>query len=899
MGYCHAAIMCNNGRSGAPTPKEFTMAQANTETSSNSKPAQPREVLAQLVRAAARGAGEGLGGMVTRLVTVLLDLTTAGDDAQAAYRRTRAGNLLKSNSYAFIHLAGEALARALDAAADELAPATRPGADLDSLSLVPIEVMDSKVAFGALCRPFEIAHSEVLASLCVRLGLLLGRDILRPSQNPLRPEVFLTAIHEAWCAFEPDAGSHDLLLPLLTPDHFLDLGTLFEAADKELRARNKQARERFHISKTTDTTRTKRAGMDAALAQQLRHLLGGADSDPSVCLIPELPNMPQGGGWRPSSALGFGVAAPVVVQDKATTPAQPTALVAPAAASSQPENPLPAGAPHYVSSGQGAGAVAQHGIPAGVQLVQAGGAIPVQPGAVAAPGLVLQLAPGSVMPAPGFVAAPGTGHLQAAPGIVAGALPTAAAAPASLLDLLASLQLAQPAMPGTDAPDAANAAQAGAALQAGAHSDAQPGAQLDAQGGAHQVFYLPRLKQSLPQGSLSRGEEHTLDLLARIFETVLLDDNIPQETRELIRFLQVPVLKAALLDQSFFFEEMHPARRMIDLLSRMGWEQRQAPDDPVLQAMRRGVDRIGRVPDAEPQAFAEAVAEVEAQLAAEERAAEAAIARPIAHATKLEKQTVATRSARQAVQMRLGDGELIATVSAFLEQRWVDVLTFAYMIDEERPGAVDNATHTMDELIWTVKPKATQEQRKALIAKLPPLLTTLNKWLDAIKWQDADRLQFFAELAKCHLQIVRAPIELSPERQLELAVEAAQQDALRRIAQEQAAAAQEAQLQEASTPKDDAVLTVDELERGMRLEFKERDGSVRKVKLAWVSPLRTLFIFSGAARQESFSLPAEKLVEAVRSGSIRVLTVEGVVGRVLTEAMQEAVNDPAPQRAVG
>ena len=85
----------------------------------------------------------------------------------------------------------------------------------------------------------------------------------------------------------------------------------------------------------------------------------------------------------------------------------------------------------------------------------------------------------------------------------------------------------------------------------------------------------------------------------------------------------------------------------------------------------------------------------------------------------------------------------------------------------------------------------------------------------------------------------------------------------------------------------------------MRLEFRERDGSVRKVKLAWVSPLRTLFIFSGAARQESFSLAAEKLVEAVRCGSIRVLAVEGVVGRVLTEAMQEAVNDPGPKRAAG
>lgn len=875
--------MCNNGRDGACLPKDFTMAHASIETSSTpALPAPPREVLQALVRTAARGAGEQLGGLVNRLVAVLLDMTTAGVDAQLVYRRTRAGNLLKSNAYAFIHLAGQALERALDQAAAELAPSSRPDAGLANLSLVPLEVMDTRVAFGALCRPFEIAHSEVLASLCVRLGLLLGRDVLRPNQNPLRPEVFLGAIHEAWCEFEPDTGSHELLLPLLRPDVFLDLGELLEAADKELRARSKQARERFHIRKTDDAAaaRARRSGMDAALAQQLRKLLGGADSGPSVPLVPELPHMPQGSGWRPSAAAGFAMAASDAVaagaagQPAATLgppagaqscaaaaphalagPAVPGAVVQPMALLKAPAVPAAPGAswsgvPLSAATGQG-------GAPAGV--VAAGDAGTNAAGTMPASGVVAPAAGA----APGFVFAGGVQGAQA--GTAAG---TGSPGTASLLDLLASIPLPSAAMP---APAPAGAAGAGASVS------------------PHQVFYLPRLKQSLPQGSLSRGEENTLDLLSRIFETVLLDESIPAETRELIRFLQVPVLKAALLDQSFFFEEMHPARRMIDLLSRMGWEQRKGADDPVVQAMRRGVDRIGREPGAEPQAFAAAVADVEAQLAAEDKAAEEAIAQPIARATRLEKQTVAARSARQAVRVRLGDGELVALVSAFLERRWVEVLTFAYLIEEERPGAVDNATRAMDDLIWTVKPKATQEQRRALIARLPPLLTTLNKWLDAIKWQDADRLQFFAELAECHLQIVRAPLELSPERQLELAVQAAQQDALRRIAQEQAAAAQEE-----APGKDDAATRVDELERGMRLEFADPDGSVRKVKLAWVSPRRTLFIFSTGPRQEAFSLPAEKLVDAFRSGSVSVVALEGVVGRVLTEAMREAVNDPAP-----
>ncbi|HBZ05174.1 MAG TPA: hypothetical protein DEP03_01945, partial [Massilia sp.] len=97
---------------------------------------------------------------------------------------------------------------------------------------------------------------------------------------------------------------------------------------------------------------------------------------------------------------------------------------------------------------------------------------------------------------------------------------------------------------------------------------------------------------------------------------------------------------------------------------------------------------------------------------------------------------------------------------------------------------------------------------------------------------------------------------------------------------------------------DEAAARVDDLERGMRLEFAEPDGSVRKVKLAWVSPRRTLFIFSTGPRQEAFSLPAEKLVEAFRSGSVTLVAMEGVVGRVLTEALREAVNDPAPLSAL-
>ncbi len=727
---------------------------------------------------------EQLTAMTARMAAALGDLTRHTGDPQDVQRRVKAARLLKDNAYAFFHLASGAIALAVRRELDRLAPQAAPTRmAAASLDLVPLEEIDNRLALGALARPFDIQYADPLATLAVRLGMLLGRGVLRADSNPFRPDVFLGAIEEAWREFEPEADAHGLVQPLLRPDIVFDLAPLFDALVAALRKEGQPGSvDAYRIQKTDDAAAAKaaRAGQRAALAEQLRKLFGDDGGEDGVPLIPDLPTLPSsGGGWRPS---GAGVFAATPAEEPAPQPA--AGFAAPSGAAVQP-------APGFAQ------ATAQAGWPAAVQgmLAQSGGTAP-------------------------------------------------------LLDLLARIE---------------------PALAEGTAAAATP----------HNVFYLPRLKQSLPQGSLPRRDERTLDLLSRVFETVLLDDSIPPRTRDLLQLLQVPVLKAALLDKNFFFEQDHPARRLVDLMSRVGWEQRADADDPLFQTMRRSVERVG---EAQPEAFASAVAELEAGIAADESAQEAALAAPVASALKREKHEVAARQARDAVALRVQAGDVDEVVSGFLEQRWTTVLTFAWTIEDARPGAVDNATRAMDDLIWSVKPKATPEQRKALIARLPRLLQTLNKWLDAIKWQDAERLQFFARLAEYHAAIVRAPIEMSPERQLELAAQAAQQDALRKVEMEHAAAEQAA-------ARAAEVSAVDGLERGMWLEFRTGDGA-RKVKLAWVSPLRTLFIFSGAGRREAFSLPADKLAAVLSDGGARVLAIDGVVGQVLSDAMaQGAVND--------
>jgi len=929
------------------------MLPENPTSSAPKKAVTPRHALLEnLISLVNKHISDQFNELCTKWAGSLVDADEAVD-VKTLQARLRAGNRLRTDHYAFLGLFAKQLENDLRIEITQLAPGQKaPVLKIaESLSLVSMEEMDTKVTLSTFSKAFEVKYSDGLATLNVRLAFLLDREILRINQNPFRPEVFLGAFQQAWIDFIKDEEANELVKPFLRPEEFFDFGAMLEELSTALERKGvgpgsvEKHKTRRADSHDASQAPSRKKNQQAALAEQLRQFFSGASDAPGGAATPtgfeqlgdldlSLPTMSVTPGLYGTPAHTADSAAPAV--HGGTTPIAAPAQAMPAGAGMMPGVVAGPGAP-MMAGVQGTPAVGGMVIPAGG--VVAGGGLPIMSGVGAGvPGMAVQggiaAAPGVPMAAgtamagmplasggvpggmlsgvavpgvPGGVAVPAGGWAQGpAQGFHGGANNEAAQrasllnAKEPLMNFLAQLQrgvpsgavfagaesgaMAAPGMPIGLAPGFATGP-----VQAGGGAIPAPGFAVGG-GSMGNVFLLPQIKEQAPAGSLTRADEGTIDLLSAVFESVFRDESISPEIRNLIRFLQIPVLKAALVDKNFFFQEAHPARRMIDLLSRMGWENRKDPDDPLYKAMQRSVERVSEDHEEEMTVFTEAVNELEASIKAEEAAAAAAMAEPIAKALKQEKMSVAAKSAKDAVALRIGTGEVVAIVEAFLENKWVSVLTIAYSVDAEKPGAVNNATQTMDDLIWSVRPKITQDERKKLIGKLPTLLSTLNKWLDVIKWQDADRLQFFAELAECHASIVRAPIEMSPERQVELAMEVAKKDAERRM---QLQAVAEVKAEEAPPPDDDAAIEVDSLARGMWLEFDQADGSQRKVKLAWISPLKTLYIFSTTGRQEAFSITGEAMAEQFRKGTVRLIRTEGVVAAALSVAMGgvAAVND--------
>jgi hypothetical protein len=393
---------------------------------------------------------------------------------------------------------------------------------------------------------------------------------------------------------------------------------------------------------------------------------------------------------------------------------------------------------------------------------------------------------------------------------------------------------------------------------------------------------LRKVKDNVPAGSLTQIDENTIELLAKIFDFVFLDQNIPDDMKKLFGQLQIPMLKAALLDKKFFVMEDHPARILMDKLAKssMAWDQRRGHEDPLYKMISQIVTRVQKEFTEQMDLFSDVTSNLEAFLSEEEKNLQSVLAEPIAEALRQEKMKQARDAAEYDVGLRIDTGEVAGFVEVFLETQWTRILTLAHSVEEEKPDVLVKALKVMDELIWSCKPKTSPEQRKELISKLPSILSLVNAWLNAIKWNEPERVVFFSNLAERHAALVRNQAEMTPRQQVEIAVNIAQKASERRMAKDAR--------KEEEKERDEFVKIVEELDTGTWVNFARNNGDQVRFKLTWISPRRTRFIFTNRQGRDPFSFTAEELAQTLRGGSASVVPLQSVIDRALNAAFEEA-----------
>lgn len=409
--------------------------------------------------------------------------------------------------------------------------------------------------------------------------------------------------------------------------------------------------------------------------------------------------------------------------------------------------------------------------------------------------------------------------------------------------------------------------------------------QLEASGESTEIpksaTTLRQVKKQVPPGTLTEIDENTIELLAKIFDYVFLEQSIPPDMKRLIGQLQIPLLKAALIDKKFFIKDDHPARRLIDTLAKFSasLDQQKGQEDPLYKMIEQIVLRVQKEFDQQIDLFSDVVSNLESYLAEEEKSSESALAEPIAEALRQERMRQAQEAAENDIALRIETGEVAGFVETFLETQWTRILTLAHSVEEQKPEVLAKAIKVMDDLIWSIKPKNSPEQRKELINKLPSILALVNAWLNAIKWNDPERVVFFSSLAERHAAIVRIQAELSSRHQVEIAVNIAQKASEHRMTKRSR--------EERQKKRDQFTQMVDNIHQGVWVEFARNNGTAATFKLTWISPQRTRFIFTNRQGQNPFSFTADELAQTLRDRKASMVPMESVIDRALSAALDD------------
>jgi hypothetical protein len=267
------------------------------------------------------------------------------------------------------------------------------------------------------------------------------------------------------------------------------------------------------------------------------------------------------------------------------------------------------------------------------------------------------------------------------------------------------------------------------------------------------------LKQSLQNNehkeAINQNDDDMIDVIGMLFDFILDDDNLVDSVKSLLSRLQIPIIKMALQDKSFFRNKSHPARKLLNELANAGLgvtDNVTAQDNPLYLKLENLVNRISneKTQNIDINFFEELLDNLHRFLSEFNQGR---------RGKGKQRKTPSKDAALQLISTELSSRThgiaLPENIHLLLEKIWKDVMTDIFFHDGMESDEWDMAMTFVDTLIWSVNPKTDPQSQKQLVRVIPGILNALNTGLDRIQYPKNLREQVLQDLQTCHLACMK------------------------------------------------------------------------------------------------------------------------------------------------
>jgi hypothetical protein len=399
-----------------------------------------------------------------------------------------------------------------------------------------------------------------------------------------------------------------------------------------------------------------------------------------------------------------------------------------------------------------------------------------------------------------------------------------------------------------------------------------------------------QLEQLLTRVSVKSGkfrvvgvsDEDVINLIAMLFEFILDDRNLPPSLRALIGRLQIPMLKVAVIDKSFFSRGSHPARRLLNEIASaaLGWGGRDDYQrDSLYVRVEQIVQRLLNDFVDDPAIFSELLVDFLAFTSDERRRSELLEQRTRDAEEGRARAELARQRVQQELNQRLLGKVLPEVVVRLLQEAWSKVLLLTCLKHGDESLEWQAGLTAMDDLIWSVELHEEPEARQRLLDLVPGLLKSLREGLTSAAFDPFATSEFFSQLEALHVQAFqhfsRLQDEASADGSPATDGEAADGPSMIQVVEEIVLIAPGEQLFSEPVqrlPEDDAGLAqVDKLRLGGWVEIQEDEEHKLRCKLASIVEPSGRYVFVNRTGMKVLEKTRMGLAMEFRRGTIRLL----------------------------
>ena len=378
---------------------------------------------------------------------------------------------------------------------------------------------------------------------------------------------------------------------------------------------------------------------------------------------------------------------------------------------------------------------------------------------------------------------------------------------------------------------------------------------------------IPHIRAAIAGHITNPADGITMDVIALLFDYVFGDKSISESAREIFARLQVPIVKAALLDRTFFSDRRHPARLFLDHLADAAIGTTNHEDyRTAFVAMAQGViDDLCANFDIDVSIFAKADARLLEFVELDRTRSIATVSDDVAAVRATEEREADRAQIIAIVRDRLLGLTIPFEVRSFVETVWVDYLTALREAHGEESEPQSAALQTLGDLLWSIEVKERTGQKARLTKLVPPLIGALRKGCAAQNVAPERVKAFLDTIFDLHMAAIKPKDEAEG---IPAAVPAA--------------------------PVMNVHDYVSEMVVGTWLTFIAGD-EYTDARLTYVSPLRTKYVFTGRFFSDAKVLTAAEVAYQLGSGKARVL-VEPVPlwDRAVSSALDKLAAGKAP-----